>query len=210
MRGVDDAAVVAALKAGDEDAFVALVERWHRPLVRFARALVATDAVAEDVAQETWLVAIQGLDRFEGRSSVVTWLFGIARNVARRRGAAEARLVPFSALTEAGGPTVDPDAFERQGPWAGHWAVPVHSWPDPEDQALAGERLDAVRAAIEALPSAQRLVITMRDVNGLSGPEAAALLEVSEANQRVLLHRARAKVRARVAELMEGGRWRPS
>jgi RNA polymerase sigma-70 factor (ECF subfamily) len=199
---VEDEALLAALRAGDEVAFASLVRRWHRPLVRFARAQVPTDALAEDVAQETWLAALRGLDRFEGRSSLGTWLFGIARNLARRRGAAEARLVPLSALAEAAGPTVDPGRFAADGPWKGHWVDGVRRWPQPDDAALARERLDVVRAAIAALPPAQRLVITMRDVDGLSGPEVAGLLEISEGNQRVLLHRARATVRASLAVLV--------
>jgi RNA polymerase sigma-70 factor (ECF subfamily) len=190
-----DAAVVARLRAGDERAFAALVDRYHGSLVRVARAYVATKEAAEDVAQETWLGVIRGLDRFEGRSSLKTWIFRIAINRAMTRGTREARTLPFSSLGPDA-PAVEPSRFLDSGRWAGYWSDPPKASERPEEQVLTAEARAVVDAAIAGLPAQQRLVITFRDVQGFSAAEACDLLGVSEANQRVLLHRARSKVRA--------------
>jgi RNA polymerase sigma-70 factor (ECF subfamily) len=202
----DEAALVRRLRAGDEAAFEELVRRHHPAMLRVARTYVRDRAVAEEVVQETWLAALAGLDRFEERSSLKTWLFRILANRARTRAVREARSLPFSALAaaEADGdePAVDPDRFlDPHGP--SPWAAPPADWRGlPEERLLAGETLARVAAAIEALPPAQREVIRLRDVEGWSAPEVAEALEISDGNQRVLLHRARAKVRAALEDYL--------
>jgi RNA polymerase sigma-70 factor, ECF subfamily len=198
-----EAQLVTALKAGDEAAFVRLVDMHSPALLRMARMYVSSDTEAEEVVQETWLAVVKGLDRFEERSSLKTWLFRILMNVARTRGKREARSIPFSAAFHAASapdePAVDPDRF--LGPdhrSTGGWAIAPSPWT--EQQVLAGEELEVVKRAIEDLPPAQREVITLRDMVGCTAEEACNALEVSETNQRVLLHRARAKVRAAVEQ----------
>lgn len=194
-----DHATVAALRAGDEAAFRALVTRHHTALVRVARQYVSTESAAEDVAQETWLAVIRSLDRFEGRSSFKTWLFTILANQARNRGRRDVRIVPVSSVTgDEGGPAVDADRFfDASHRWGGHWANPPRH-PDqvPEEVLEAAETRAALRRAVDALPPAQQRVLWLRDVEGCTAEEACAALELTEANQRVLLHRARARVRA--------------
>jgi RNA polymerase sigma-70 factor (ECF subfamily) len=199
----DDRELVAALQRGDERAFETLVERYHASLVRVAMIWVRDRSVAEEVAQETWLGVLKGIDRFEGRSSLKTWLFRILANRARTRGVREARSIPLSALAGAGAqdggePTVSPERFLDTGDGRpGPWAVPPESWARvPEDELLGRETLQVIETAIAALPPRQQEVITLRDVEGLEAAEVAEHLGVSEGNQRVLLHRARAKVRA--------------
>src|ERR687887_1226379 len=197
-RAMDDAAVIAALRAGDEGAFAELMRMYNASLLRVAQIYVASRSVAEDVVQDTWIAVFNGIDRFEGRSSLKTWIFRILTNIAKTRGVREGRTVPFStlerpeAVPEA---AVDADRFlpadhER---WPGHWAAKPE--PFPEDKLLAGETLAIVERAIEELPPAQRAVISLRDVQGWSAEETCNALGVSETNQRVLLHRARSKVR---------------
>ena len=205
----DDASLVAALQQGDEAAFVALVQAYHGLLIRLALPYVAHRAMAEDVVQETWLGVLRGLARFEARSSLKTWICRILVNRARTRAQREGRLVPFSALTgadeEADEPSVDPARFHRFGPNEGHWMSVVQSWDDlPEERLLSAETRSCVQAAIDALPTGQRAVITLRDIEGWQSPDVCAALEISEANQRVLLHRARAKVRQALERYFEG------
>jgi RNA polymerase sigma-70 factor (ECF subfamily) len=192
----DDRSLVAALRAGDEAAFLALVERWHASMVRVARGYVPSRAVAEDVVQETWLAVVRGIDRFEERSSLKTWVFRILVNRAKTRGERERRTVPFSSLAarEAsdGEASVDPERFGAGGMWT---APPARL---PEDRLADRETVAEIQAAIDALPDAQRTVITLRDVEGWEAAEVAELLGISDGNQRVLLHRARSKVRAAV------------
>ena len=180
-----------------------IVREWSPSMLRVARMFVPSRAVAEEVVQETWLGVLRGLDRFEGRSSLKTWVFRILVNRARTRGERERRTVPFSALAgdEANSDfaAVDPQRFRppdaREFP--GAWASPPARWDEEPEQALRSrETLELARAAIAELPEMQRLVITMRDLEGLSGEEVRSALEISETNQRVLLHRARSKVRA--------------
>ncbi|MFT3765697.1 MAG: sigma-70 family RNA polymerase sigma factor [Minicystis sp.] len=202
----DDAALVADLRAGKADALAELLRRYHRATIRVARTYVATDACAEEVAQEAWLGVVQGIGSFEGRSSFRSWLFSIVANIAKRRGKREARSVPFSALGEGeeeAGPTVDPSRFLDDGRWAGHWAQPPGRMPDEQLQDHQVRAL--IQRAIDDLPPLQRRVILLRDVEGVSAEEACAVLEITEANQRVLLHRARAKVRVAVEALLEKG-----
>ena len=198
----DDLRVVAALSSGDEAAFVSLIDLYHAPLLRLAMVYVGDRAVAEEVVQETWMGVLRGLDRFEGRSSLKTWIFRILANRAKTRGQREGRSVPFSALwnpsAEPDEPAVEPDRFlpPDHAEWPGHWTSPVRSWGDsPEERLLSGETTALIHQAVEALPPAQREVITLRDIEGWTADEVCDLLEVSEGNQRVLLHRARSKVR---------------
>jgi RNA polymerase sigma-70 factor (ECF subfamily) len=197
---VDDADLLERLRAGDEAAFAELVAQHDGALRRVARTFVRTDAAADDVVQETWLGVIGGLDRFEGRSSLRTWIFSILVNQARTRARRDARSVPFSSLDADDGPTVDPDAFGADGHWK---SSPPRLDGDPETGLLSAELREHLLAAVDALPAQQRTVITMRDIVGLSSAEVRDLLEISEVNQRVLLHRARAKVRAALADLVE-------
>ena len=196
-----DTELVDALLAGDEAAFRTLVDMLSPALLRMARMYVASEAEAEEVVQETWLAVLRGLERFERRSSLRTWIFRILMNIARTRGKREARSIPFSSAFDARSapdePAVDPDRFlAPDDRFANGWAIAPAPWP--EEEVLTGEALDAVKRAIEELPPAQREVITLRDLVGCSAEEACNALEVSETNQRVLLHRARAKVRAAV------------
>src|SRR4051812_34119825 len=198
-----DAVLLADLRAGDEDAFATLVTRYHASLKRVARAYVGTDAVAEDVVQETWLAVIHGLDRFEQRA-LKTWLFHILVNKAKTRGTRERRTVPFASLAGAGGddPAVARERF-RGDTWPGHWAAPPRPWENPERRLASLEARELLRGAIAALPATQQAVLTLRDVEGLEAEEVCALLDVSAGNQRVILHRARARVRAQLERYFE-------
>jgi RNA polymerase sigma-70 factor (ECF subfamily) len=194
----DEQALIDGLRAGDEQAFASLLDRYYAPMLRVARDYVATREAAEDVVQETFLGVLRGIDRFEGRSSLKTWLFRILVNRARTRGEREARTVPFSALeTGEGEPAVDPSRFVGPGHrWSGFWASPPSRANPPEERVLAAEAVGVLQPVIDDLPPNQRLVITLRDVEGFSAPEVCDLLGISDANQRVLLHRARSKARA--------------
>ena len=204
----DDTMLVQALRRGDESAFAWLLDTYHRPLHRTAISFVGSGATADEVVQETWLAVITGIDRFEGRSSLKTWIYRILMNIARTRGVREARSVPFSSAgadTEGGEPTFSPDRFHQRGLAAGHWSVPPEPWDElSDDRLLAEETLGLVRTAIEALPERQQAVITLRDLDGLSAAEVCELLDLTEANQRVLLHRARARVRQALEHHLTG------
>ena len=197
---MSDADLIAALRAGDERAFGELVDRYHASLVRIARLYVSSHAVAEEVAQETWLGVLNGLDRFEERSSLKTWIFRILANIAKTRGVREGRTVPFSSVAGENDDThaVDPDRFipaeaERA---ARHWAVPPAVWStEPDERLLAGEVRELIFRTIDGLPPNQRAAIVLRDVEGWDSEEVRNELGVGETNQRVLLHRARSKVR---------------
>lgn len=199
--GHDDAELVAALRDGDQAAFARLVEELTPALIRLAQVHVASRAVAEDVAQDTWVGVVKGIDRFEGRSSLRTWIFQILVNNARTRGKREKRVLPFSFLRRRdeegrGEPAVDADRFQgRRGEYPGHWARPPVEWDSPVERLAQGETRDVMLRAIAELPVRQREVLTLRDVQGYSAGEARNALGLSETNQRVLLHRARSKVR---------------
>jgi RNA polymerase sigma-70 factor (ECF subfamily) len=197
----DDAKLLAGLRRGDEAAFKALMDDYSSALLRVAMIYTGSRAVAEEVVQETWLGVLRGLHRFEGRSSLKTWVFKILANTATTRAARERRSVPFSSLVdseaEEGGGSVDPDRFfpADHDRWPGHWALGPTRWETPEERLLSGETRALILRAIDQLPPAQRAVITLRDIEGWPSEEVCQALEVSEGNQRVLLHRARSKVR---------------
>jgi len=197
----DDARLVEALRRGDEAAFLTLVQQHQAALLRLAQVYVSSRASAEEVVQETWLGLLQGLARFEGRSSLRTWLFHILINRARTRGKREGRSVPFSELwrfeDEPDEPSVDPSRFRpAEERWAGHWVSFPQRWDGlPEQRLLAKEIQERIAAAVRKLSPAQQTVIVLRDIEGWSTPEVCNVLGVSETHQRVLLHRARARVR---------------
>lgn len=206
----DERALVAALQRGEEAAFVELVRRHGAPLLRLARTFVRDQAVAEEVVQETWLAVLSGIDRFEGRSSLKTWIFQILSNRAKTRAVRERRSAPFSALADDGGDddaAVDADRFRGEGHrWAGHWAAAPSDWSHlPEERLLGQETLARVDAAIDALPPRQADVIVLRDVEGWDPDEVCAALGISDGNQRILLHRARSKVRAALEHYLSEG-----
>ncbi|MFI5282156.1 MAG: RNA polymerase sigma factor [Candidatus Dormibacterales bacterium] len=193
-----------ALRGGDEVAFEAIIGRYHGPLMRLAMAYVRDEGLAEDVVQETWLTCLRTLDRFEGRSSLKTWVFGILMNVARARRRKESRILPFASLfsrfeADSRRPTVDASRFGSNG----LWITAPDSWTNvPESRVINREVLGKVKAAIEALPEKLREVVILRDVAGLEPDEICQLLAISAANQRVRLHRGRAAVRAMLEEYL--------
>jgi RNA polymerase sigma-70 factor (ECF subfamily) len=196
----EDQVILERLRAGDEAAFEALVTRYDRALRRVAQSFVRTPAAADDVVQETWLAVIRGLDGFEGRSSLSTWIFRILVNRARTLATREARSVPFSAIEDADRPTVDPAAFAEDGRWR---SAPSRLETDPELGVLNAELRQQLLRAVDNLAPAQRAVITLRDIIGLDSDDVCSLLEITQGNQRVLLHRARARLRAALAPLGE-------
>ena len=205
----DDVRLLDALRRGDEAAFATLVDRHTLPMLRVAVTYVGSRAVAEEVVQDTWLAVLSGLDRFEGRSSLKTWIFRILTNAAKTRAEREGRTVPFSEWPPAvlgEEQAVGPERFLAAGQEgrAGWWATPLQRWPDdsPAARLFARETRERIGKAIGALPPTQRVVITLRDVEGWSPKEVCNVLEISETNQRVLLHRARTKVRRALDEYL--------
>ncbi len=202
-----DGAIVAGVRAGDEAVFAQLLSDWSRSMLLLARTFVSTEASAEEVVQDTWVAVLKGIDGFEGRSSLRTWVYRILVNIAKRRGVHESRTVPWSSLGDLEadrGPTVDAALFRgADDEYAGGWWAFPREWRSPEGGVLAGEVRTTVRQAVDALPDRQRIVLTLRDVLGHTSDEVCQMLEVSGANQRVLLHRARAAVRARLAPYLE-------
>jgi len=189
------------LRQGDEGAFGSLVDRYHTRFLRLARAYVPSEAVAEEVVQETWVGVLEGIHRFEGRSSLKTWIFQILSNRAKTRGKRESRYVSFSEATPPGDQEEDlalePERFHASGALAGHWALPPTTWDEqtPERLLLSQESMAHVEHAIHTLPANQRQVIILRDIEGMDSEEICTLLHITQSNQRVLLHRARTKVR---------------
>lgn len=194
----DESALVALLRAGDEEAFAALVSKYYGSLLRLAMNFVSERAAAEEVVQETWLGVIRGLPSFEGRSSLKTWIFRILANRAKTRGKREARSIPFSSLKDPQSesdyePAVDPSRFDARG----MWAEPPQPWTNaaPEDLLQRQETMEAIQRAIAELPPNQRAVVALHDVEGVESGEICNILEISETNQRVLLHRGRSRLR---------------
>jgi RNA polymerase sigma-70 factor, ECF subfamily len=193
----EDLALVQRLLAGDEAAFSEIVQRYQSGLIRLAMVFVASREVAEEVAQETWLAVLQGLASFEGRSALKGWIFSILTNRAKTRAVREKRSIPFSELSMPGfeeETAVEPERFTSRG----RWSAPPGGWDEdtPEKLLLRRESRALIEKTMEALPPNQRAVITLRDVEGLDAAEVCNVLDLSETNQRVLLHRGRSKVRA--------------
>jgi RNA polymerase sigma-70 factor, ECF subfamily len=187
--------------------FDRLVEQHYGSMKRMARTFVGSDAVAEEVVQDTWLAIVAGIDRFEGRSSLQTWMFSILTNKAKTRGARERRSTPLSCLggREPDEPAIDADRFQSDhDAWPGHWATPPRPWQKPERRLLSLEARGHLKAALDALPERQRLVVTLRDVEGFGADEVCELLDLSPENQRVLLHRGRTRLRATLEAYVEG------
>jgi RNA polymerase sigma-70 factor, ECF subfamily len=199
----DDKALLSRLRAGDERAFEALVAQHDGALRRVARSYVRTDSAVDDVVQETWLGVVRGLDDFEGRSTLRTWIFRILINRARTRATRDARTLPFSALETDDAPAVEPTAFAADGRWT---SAPPRLDADPESGLLSAELRARLLEAVDALSHDQRAVITLRDLVGLPATDVCELLAISDGNQRVLLHRARARVRAALTPLVEVSR----
>jgi len=194
--------LVDALRARDERAFAELVDRHSPAMLALARGHVSSREVAEDVVQETWLALLKGIDGFEGRSSLRTWLFRVLVNIAKTRGVRDKRTVPMNLQDE---PTVSPERFQSAAArWPGHWVRFPRPWPEtPEHLALSGEAFELVQQELARLPQQQRLVVSLRDVDGYDSDEVCALLDLTPANQRVLLHRGRARIRAALADYFE-------
>jgi RNA polymerase sigma factor (sigma-70 family) len=193
-----DDVVVTALRAGDEAMFAALLDTWSGGMLRVARSYVSTDHSAEEVVQDTWLAVIGGIDAFESRSSVKTWVYRILVNTAKKRGARESRTLPWSSFEQDGVADKGLDAVLPDG-----WKELPAAWPTPESEALASEVRGLIAEGLSRLPPRQRTVITLRDVEGCTSEEVCEILEISAANQRVLLHRARTAVRDWLADYFE-------
>ena len=203
----EEADLLARLRAGDERAFETLVQRHYGTMLAVAQTYVSSRAVAEEVVQEAWLGVLKGLDRFQGRSSLATWILRIVVNTAITRGGREARSIPYSSLASgADEVAVDPDRFRGAGDgFPGHWRAYPADWHRlPEEALVQQETLRATVEAIAALPAAQRAVITMRDIQGCGPDEVCDVLGLSDGNQRVLLHRARSRVRAALERHLDG------
>jgi len=182
-----DVELLSRLRNGNEEAFVKLVSRYQQPMLRLARSMVSSHAVAEEAVQDTWMGVVRGIDRFEGRSALKTWMFRILVNRARSAGSREHLNVPIEALH-----AVDPSRFDEQG----HWADPVDRWTEHSDERLdAAAWVPLLKSALDDLPPRQREVVILRDVEGLSGDETCEVLGISKGNQRILLHRGRSRLR---------------
>jgi len=193
----EDVRLLERLRAGDEESFMSLVGRYHESMLRLARTFVHSHAVAEEVVQETWLGVVRGIDRFEGRSSLRTWLLSILVNRARSAGTREARSVPVDA-----GPAVDGSRFDAGGMWS---SPPAH-WSDDVDERLGASALrQELLAGLAAMPARQRAVVMLRDVDGLSGDEVCQVLSLTPANERVLLHRGRSRLRQALEDKIGAG-----
>ena len=199
--------LVARLRAGDEAAFRELINEFDAPLRRVARTYVATDAAADEVVQDVWVGVLRGIGRFEQRSSLKTWIYRILLNIARTRGVRDRRTIPFASLGDADneGPTFDPDRFQTaSGRDPGHWSQFPMRWHDhPEVRAVGHEMIAVVRTALSTLPGAQQEVVRLRDLEGWTSIEVCNALDITDTNQRVLLHRGRAKIRAALESYFE-------
>jgi len=206
MEELGEMALIEALRSGDESAFRHLFRTLNATLLRVARNYAQTDAVAEEIVQETWIGVVTGIDRFEARSSLRTWIFRIMVNIARTRASREARSIPFASAGPPGPERepLDPDRFfpNDHSLYAGHWRLGPAPWGVPEERLMAGETRETILAAIDELPPNQREVIVLRDIGGWPAGDVCNALGITETNGRVLLHRARAKVRAAVEGLL--------
>jgi RNA polymerase sigma-70 factor (ECF subfamily) len=203
---VDESTVIAGLRDGDETVFAQLVDQHTPSMLRVARGYVPSHEIAEEVVQETWIALLRGIDKFEGRSALRTWLFAVMINIAKARGVRERRDADADIAAYTGG-TVDPARFRTgEDPWPGHWrqGQEPSPFPDtPEGSVLGGELIDVARRELDKLPERQRIVVTLRDMLGFDSSEVCELLDISVANQRVLLHRGRAAARAVLENYLE-------
>ncbi|MGN6171042.1 MAG: RNA polymerase sigma factor [Solirubrobacteraceae bacterium] len=200
---VSDEQIVAALRAGDEETFRELFARTYPMMKRVARSYVVSDAVAEEIVQDTWMAIMTGIGRFEGRSALGTWIFSVLTNQAKNHSARERRALPFSSLAPRGSEehAVSPDRFQNDDEaWPGHWANPPRPWQKPERRLLSLEARECLKHALAQLPDRQRLIVGLRDIDGHSAEEVCDLLGLSQENQRVLLHRGRSRLRAGLEE----------
>jgi RNA polymerase sigma-70 factor (ECF subfamily) len=207
--GKGEDALLARLKRGDEGAFDELVTKHHGTLIRMAMGYVADREVAEEVVQDTWMAVIESLNRFEGRSSLRTWICGILIHKAKDRGVREKRHTTFSAFEsydDDNDEAIDPSRFQQSGEWAGHWAFPPQPWDDqtPETLLASKQAVDCMQRAIEALPATLKEVLILRDVEGVEAKEVCEMLNITETNLYVRLHRARERVRVAVETYLEG------
>jgi RNA polymerase sigma-70 factor (ECF subfamily) len=194
-----DEQIVAALRAGDEQTFRDLFGRSYPMMKRVARGYVDSDAVAEEIVQETWMAIVTGIDQFQGRSALGTWMFSILTNQAKTHNARERRALPFSSIGGSGDdePAMGADRFQKDDEtWPGHWATPPRPWQKPERRLMSLEAREHLRQALAELPERQRVIVGLRDVEGLSAEDVCRVLDVSPENQRVLLHRGRSRLRA--------------
>jgi len=209
VASADELLLIEQLRSGNEAAFVSLVDRYAPTMLRLAMIYVRVWAVAEEVVQEAWVGILESLHRFEGRSSLKTWMFHILTNCAITRAQREGRSIPFSSLpdldTDLDEPAVDLDRFlPADQQWAGHWVSFPSNWQEmPEERLLSQETRACLEQAIEALPPSQREIIVLRDIEGWTSEETCRFLSISEVNQRVLLHRARSKVRGALEKYFE-------
>ncbi len=205
----EEQTLIARLRRGDEGAFDELVNKHHGALIRMALSHVADRETAEEVVQDTWMAVIESLNRFEGRSSLRTWIFGILIHKAKDRGVREKRHMTFAAFEsfdDENEEAIDPSRFQQSGEWAGHWAFPPQPWDDqtPEKLLASQQAVNAMRRAIDALPATLKDVLILRDVEGVEAKEVCELLKITETNLYVRLHRARERVREAVESYMEG------
>lgn len=205
----EDHSLIVRLRKGDEGAFDELVNKHHGALIRMALGHVADREVAEEVVQDTWMAVIEGLTRFEGRSSLRTWIFGILIHKAKDRGVREKRHITFSdfeSKDDEQDEAVDPSRFQQSGEWAGHWAFPPQPWDDqtPEKLLASQQAVNAMNRAIDSLPQTLKDVLIIRDIEGVEAKEACELLKITETNLYVRLHRARERVRRAVEVYLEG------
>ncbi len=208
--------LIEALRKGEETAFSTLIEHYHGRLLRLAQTFVSNQAVAEEVVQDTWMAVLEGIHRFEGRSSLKTWIFQILKNLAKTKGKREHRYVPFSDVAsstdqeEVG--TMEPERFHTSGHLTGHWAIPPTTWDEntPERLLVSKESLAQIEQAIQTLPPNQRQVIILHDIEGSDSEEVCQILNITSTNQRVLLHRARSKVRQALNQYLQGPSSKPT
>jgi RNA polymerase sigma-70 factor, ECF subfamily len=201
-----DEQIVAALRAGDERAFRDLFQRHNPAMKRVARGYVHSDAVAEEIVQETWVGILTGIDRFEGRCALGTWIISILVNQAKTHCTRERRTLPFSSISpgDRDRPAVDADRFQKDDEaWPGHWATPPRPWQKPDRRMLSLEARELLKKALSELPDRQRLIVALRDVDGRSSGEVCGLLGLSRENERVLLHRGRSRLRAALEEYVD-------
>ncbi len=206
-RWTEDDQIVASLRAGDEHTFRDLYQRHYPAMKRVARSHVDSDAVAEEIVQETWVGILTGIDRFEGRATLGTWIFSILLNQAKSHNARERRTLPFSSISsrDQDETAVTADRFQTEDDaWPGHWATPPRPWQRPDRRFLSLEARERIKHAMAGLPDRQRLIVGLRDVDGLSSREVCGLLGLSRENERVLLHRGRSRLRAALEDYVDG------